>query len=183
MIRAEEHLPNTPKQQLLWEALGDQPPPVWAHVPVMVNEKRQKLSKRRDKVALESYRDEGYLAEAMRNYLMLLGWAPPGDREIVPVGDRGRVPARGRQPVARVLRRQEAATRSTASTSGRMTVDEFTTGLRAVADRARGTGAVFAELGAPRCKSTRRTSRSGAEHGRLHLHGRAPVESEATGAR
>ena len=84
MIRAEEHLPNTPKQQLLWEALGGGEPPIWAHVPVVVNEKRQKLSKRRDKVALESYRDEGYLADAMRNYLMLLGWAPPGDREIVP---------------------------------------------------------------------------------------------------
>ncbi len=83
VIRAEEHLPNTPKQQLLWEALGHTPP-VWAHVPVIVNEKRQKLSKRRDKVALESYRDEGYLAAAVKNYLMLLGWAPSGDREIVP---------------------------------------------------------------------------------------------------
>jgi glutamyl-tRNA synthetase len=83
VIRAEEHLPNTPKQQLLWEALGVKPP-VWAHVPVVVNEKRQKLSKRRDKVALEAYRDEGYLADAMRNYLMLLGWAPSADREIVP---------------------------------------------------------------------------------------------------
>ena len=83
VIRAEEHLPNTPKQQLLWEALGATPP-IWAHVPVIVNEKRQKLSKRRDKVALESYRDEGYLAAAMKNYLMLLGWAPSGDREIVP---------------------------------------------------------------------------------------------------
>ncbi|WP_083929497.1 glutamate--tRNA ligase [Catelliglobosispora koreensis] len=83
VIRAEEHLPNTPKQQLLWEALG-KTPPIWAHVPVVVNEKRQKLSKRRDKVALEMYRDEGYLADAMRNYLMLLGWAPSGDREIVP---------------------------------------------------------------------------------------------------
>jgi glutamyl-tRNA synthetase len=51
---------------------------------VVVNEKRQKLSKRRDKVALESYRDEGYLAATMRNYLMLLGWAPSGDQEIVP---------------------------------------------------------------------------------------------------
>jgi glutamyl-tRNA synthetase len=83
VIRAEEHLPNTPRQQLLWQALGAAPP-VWAHVPVVVNEKRQKLSKRRDKVALEAYRDEGYLADAMRNYLMLLGWAPSGDREIVP---------------------------------------------------------------------------------------------------
>jgi glutamyl-tRNA synthetase len=83
VIRAEEHLPNTPKQQLLWSALGHEPP-TWAHVPVVVNAKRQKLSKRRDKVALEAFRDEGYLASAMRNYLMLLGWAPSGDREIVP---------------------------------------------------------------------------------------------------
>ena len=84
VIRGEEHLPNTPKAQLLWDALGGGEPPVWAHVPVLVNEKRQKLSKRRDKVALEQYRAEGYLADAMKNYLMLLGWAPSGDREIVP---------------------------------------------------------------------------------------------------
>jgi glutamyl-tRNA synthetase len=82
VIRAEEHLSNAPKQQLLWQAL-EQEPPTWAHVPIIVNEKRQKLSKRRDKVALEDFRDEGYLASAMRNYLMLLGWAPRGDREIV----------------------------------------------------------------------------------------------------
>ncbi|GAA3745168.1 glutamate--tRNA ligase [Salinactinospora qingdaonensis] len=83
VIRGEEHLSNTPKQQLLWQALG-QHPPAWAHLPVIVNEKRQKLSKRRDKVALESYQDEGYLPEAMVNYLMLLGWGPGGDREIMP---------------------------------------------------------------------------------------------------
>jgi glutamyl-tRNA synthetase len=83
VIRAEEHLPNTPKQQLLWEALGHTPP-TWAHAPVLVNEKRQKLSKRRDRVALEDFRAEGYLAEAMRNYLMLLGWAPGDNREILP---------------------------------------------------------------------------------------------------
>jgi glutamyl-tRNA synthetase len=84
VIRAEEHLPNTPKQQLLWVALGAPAPPMWAHVPVLVNEQRKKLSKRRDQVALEQYRDEGYLMEAMRNYLMTLGWAPSGDQEIVP---------------------------------------------------------------------------------------------------
>ncbi len=83
VVRAEEHLPNTPKQQLLWQALGHQPP-VWAHVPLLVNEQRKKLSKRRDKVAVEQYRAEGYLAEAMVNYLMTLGWSPPGDQEIVP---------------------------------------------------------------------------------------------------
>jgi glutamyl-tRNA synthetase len=83
VIRAEEHLPNAPKQQMLWEALGADPP-VWAHVPILVNAKRQKLSKRRDRVALEYFRAEGYLPGAMRNYLMLLGWAPAGNREIVP---------------------------------------------------------------------------------------------------
>ena len=83
VVRAEEHLPNTPKQQMLWDAL-EHTPPVWAHVPVLVNEQRKKLSKRRDKVALEQYRDEGILAAAMTNYLMTLGWAPSGDTEIVP---------------------------------------------------------------------------------------------------
>ena len=83
VVRAEEHLPNTPKQQLLWLALGSQPP-TWAHVPVLVNEQRKKLSKRRDKVAVEQYREEGILADAMINYLMTLGWAPQGDTEIVP---------------------------------------------------------------------------------------------------
>jgi glutamyl-tRNA synthetase len=80
VVRAEEHLPNTPKQQMLWQALGHEPPR-WGHVPVLVNEQRKKLSKRRDKVALEQYRDEGYLADAMVNYLMTLGWTPPGAEE------------------------------------------------------------------------------------------------------
>ncbi len=83
VIRGEEHLPNTPKQQLLWEALGATPP-TWAHLPVIVNEKRQKLSKRRDKVALEDYLAEGILPDAMVNYLMLLGWSPGNDEEILP---------------------------------------------------------------------------------------------------
>jgi len=82
VVRAEEHLPNTPKQQMIWRALGHETP-AWAHVPVLVNEQRKKLSKRRDKVALEQYRGEGYLADAMVNYLMTLGWSP-GDDEIVP---------------------------------------------------------------------------------------------------
>ncbi|WP_370065549.1 glutamate--tRNA ligase [Streptacidiphilus sp. MAP5-3] len=86
VIRGEEHLSNTPKQQLLWEALGATPP-VWAHLSVIVNEKRQKLSKRRDKVALEDYLAEGFLPDAMVNYLMLLGWAPGADEEILPFAE------------------------------------------------------------------------------------------------
>ena len=85
VIRGEEHLPNTPKYILLWQALGGGELPVFAHLPVIVNEQRKKLSKRRDKVSLEQYIDEGYLFQAMRNYLALLGWAPSGNREIVTV--------------------------------------------------------------------------------------------------
>ena len=106
--RPRSTCPNTPKQQMLWSALGHEPP-VWAHVPVLVNEQRKKLSKRRDKVALEQYRDEGYLADAMVNYLMTLGWAPAGrHRDRAVVGDRAGVPARGRHPLAGLLRPQEA---------------------------------------------------------------------------
>ena len=82
VIRGEEHLPNTPKAILLSDALGGGAPPVFAHLPVLVNEKRQKLSKRRDRVAVEDYRDQGYLPEAMINYLALLGWSPV-DRELL----------------------------------------------------------------------------------------------------
>ncbi len=83
VIRAEEHLPTTPKAVMLWEALGAGPPPVFAHLPVLVNEKRQKLSKRRDRVAVEDYRAMGILPEAMRNYLALLGWSPADGREVL----------------------------------------------------------------------------------------------------
>ncbi len=87
VIRGEDLLPATPRILLLRRALGTEETPVFAHLPMIVNERRQKLSKRRDDVALEEYRARGYLAEAMRNYLALLGWAPSGDREIVTVDD------------------------------------------------------------------------------------------------
>jgi glutamyl-tRNA synthetase len=85
VIRGEEHLSTTPKYLLIRHALGLTDDPVFAHLPLLVNEKRQKLSKRRDKVQLLEYRDEGYLPEAMRTYLALLGWSPGGDEEIIPV--------------------------------------------------------------------------------------------------
>ena len=96
VIRGEELLPSAPKAILIWHALdsaagGQAVPggtgelPVWAHLPILVNEQRKKLSKRRDPVAVELYRDEGYLPEALRNYLALLGWSPPGGTEKVPV--------------------------------------------------------------------------------------------------
>lgn len=88
VIRGEEHLPNAPKQMMLWSALSDVTGvavdlPVYAHLPLLVNEQRKKLSKRRDPVATESYRDQGILAEAFVNYLSLLGWSPRGDDEMV----------------------------------------------------------------------------------------------------
>jgi glutamyl-tRNA synthetase len=85
VIRGEDLLPSTPKGLLLWEVLQgpEAELPVFAHLPLLVNAKRQKLSKRRDTVAVESYRDEGYLAGAMRNYLALLGWSHPEGREIL----------------------------------------------------------------------------------------------------
>jgi glutamyl-tRNA synthetase len=85
VIRGEEHLSTTPKYLLIRHALGLTEDPVFAHLPLLVNEKRQKLSKRRDKVQLLQYRDEGYLPEAMRNYLALLGWSPRDEEEMVPV--------------------------------------------------------------------------------------------------
>ncbi len=91
VIRGEEHLANAPKQMMLWEALNratsdEVALALYAHLPLLVNEQRKKLSKRRDPVATESYRDQGYLASAFVNYLALLGWSPRGDQEIVPLG-------------------------------------------------------------------------------------------------
>ncbi len=83
VVRGEEHLPNTPKYLLLWRALGAGPEPVFAHLPLLVNEQRQKLSKRRDPVAVESYKEQGYLPDALVNYLALLGWGPEGEGEVL----------------------------------------------------------------------------------------------------
>ncbi|MFN2608866.1 MAG: glutamate--tRNA ligase [Acidimicrobiales bacterium] len=85
VVRGEDLLPSTPKVLLLRRALGVGDEPVFAHLPLIVDEARRKLSKRRHAVAVEEYREKGYLPEALRNYLGLLGWAPPGDREIVPI--------------------------------------------------------------------------------------------------
>ncbi|HVF15062.1 MAG TPA: glutamate--tRNA ligase, partial [Acidimicrobiales bacterium] len=89
VLRGEDLLSSTPKVLLLRHALGYSPDddPLYGHLPVIVNEKRQKLSKRRDDVALEEFRERGYLPQAMRNYLALLGWGPPSGKEIMPVAE------------------------------------------------------------------------------------------------
>jgi glutamyl-tRNA synthetase len=89
VIRGEDLLPSTPRQVLLWQALDRAEGrvlalPYYAHLPMLVNEQGKKLSKRRDPVAVELYREQGYLPVAFRNYLALLGWSP-GDEEILPV--------------------------------------------------------------------------------------------------
>ncbi|MFV0315354.1 MAG: glutamate--tRNA ligase [Microthrixaceae bacterium] len=82
IIRGEDLLNVTPKQMLLRNALGYPGCPTQAHLPLIVNEKRKKLSKRRDDVSLLDYRDRGYLPDAMFNYLALLGWGPPDGVEV-----------------------------------------------------------------------------------------------------
>ena len=75
-IRGEDLLSGVPKVLLLLDAMGA-PHPTYAHLPLLVNEQRKKLSKRRDDVSIADYRERGYLAEGMVNYLALLGWVHP----------------------------------------------------------------------------------------------------------
>ena len=87
VIRGEDLLNTTPKVMLLWEALDLEDKPQYAHLPLLVNEKRQKLSKRRDDVSLIEFLTRGYLPEALINHLALLGWGPPDDIEIRPISE------------------------------------------------------------------------------------------------
>lgn len=85
VIRGEDHVNNTAKYLLLWQALGYGEVPTFAHLPLLVNEQRKKLSKRRDPVSVADFKARGFLPEAMRNYLALLGWGPKDDVEIRPI--------------------------------------------------------------------------------------------------
>jgi len=80
VIRAEEHLSNTPKQLLIYEALDFQPPE-FAHVSMILAPDRSKLSKRHGATSVKEFRDEGYLPESLVNYLALLGWATGEDKD------------------------------------------------------------------------------------------------------
>ncbi|MFN2544931.1 MAG: glutamate--tRNA ligase [Actinomycetota bacterium] len=82
VIRGEDLLASTPRQMMIFEALGAEPPR-YAHLPLIVGSDRQPLSKRHGAVAVESFRDDGFLPEALFNYLALLGWSP-GEEEIIP---------------------------------------------------------------------------------------------------
>jgi glutamyl-tRNA synthetase len=80
VIRGEDHLSNTPKHIELYDAFGAVPPR-FAHIPLILNHDGSKMSKRDKGASLGSYSEEGYVAEAVRNYLCLLGWSPKDDRE------------------------------------------------------------------------------------------------------
>jgi nondiscriminating glutamyl-tRNA synthetase len=88
VIRGDEHLPNTPRQVSLYEALGYSLP-LFAHVSMILAPDHQKLSKRHGATALSEYRDQGYLPEALVNYLALLGWSPGDDREFFTLDELG----------------------------------------------------------------------------------------------
>ncbi len=78
VIRGDDHVNNTPRQINIFKALGKEPP-VYAHLPTVLNEQGEKMSKRSGAKAVTQYRDEGYLPEAMINYLARLGWSHGND--------------------------------------------------------------------------------------------------------
>ena len=81
VIRAEEHLSNTPRQILIYQALG-LPLPTFGHISLILGKDRSKMSKRHGATSVDQYKALGYLPAAVVNFLALLGWAPPGEQEI-----------------------------------------------------------------------------------------------------
>ena len=83
IIRGDDHLSNTPRQVIVYEALGA-PTPTFAHISMILGADGKKLSKRHGATSVEEYRDAGYLSDAFVNYLSLLGWSPDGDSTVIP---------------------------------------------------------------------------------------------------
>ncbi|MEN9913020.1 MAG: hypothetical protein RLY66_428 [Candidatus Parcubacteria bacterium] len=86
IIRGEDHISNTPRQILIFEAIGA-PIPHYAHIPLLLSADKSKLSKRKGAVPISEYRDKGFIREAIVNYLSLLGWHPSDDREVLSVDE------------------------------------------------------------------------------------------------
>ncbi len=86
VIRGEDHLSNTPKHILLFRGLGFEPP-AFAHLPLILNPDRTKMSKRKSQTAIADYRAEGFIPEALVNYLALLGWSTGTEEEILSLDD------------------------------------------------------------------------------------------------
>jgi nondiscriminating glutamyl-tRNA synthetase len=90
VIRAEEHLPNTLRQLMLYEAFGETPPE-FAHVSLLIGEDRQKLSKRHGATSVRLYQEQDYIPSAMLNYLLLLGWSHPDELDIFDIHTLGTI--------------------------------------------------------------------------------------------
>ena len=86
VIRGDDHVSNTPKQIVVLEALGAELP-VYAHVPNIFGEDGKKLSKRHGAISVDEFRDAGYYAPALMNFLALIGWAPDGETTIMSVAE------------------------------------------------------------------------------------------------
>jgi len=86
VVRGDDHISNTPKHVLIFEALG-RPVPAFAHVPLILGTDKKRLSKRHGATSVMEYARQGFLPEALFNFLALLGWSPGGDREIFDKGD------------------------------------------------------------------------------------------------
>ncbi|MDD4894414.1 MAG: glutamate--tRNA ligase [Candidatus Omnitrophica bacterium] len=86
IVRGDDHISNTPKQIMLYEALG-LPLPEFAHLPLILAKGGGRMSKRKGATAITEYRQMGYLPQALVNFLMLLGWAPGENREIIDIKD------------------------------------------------------------------------------------------------
>ena len=86
IIRGEDHLPNTPKHQALYEAFGVEPP-IFCHIPLNLNADGSKMSKRDTGASVAEYMSGGFLSEAVCNYIALLGWSPKDDQEVFTMGE------------------------------------------------------------------------------------------------
>jgi nondiscriminating glutamyl-tRNA synthetase len=86
VVRGEDHISNTPRQLLIYEALGFEPP-AFAHVAMVLGPDHTKLSKRHGAVSVDEFRAKGYLPEALLNYLALLSWSPGENQEVVPLAE------------------------------------------------------------------------------------------------
>lgn len=86
IVRGEEWLSSSPKHILLYQAFG-WPLPVFAHLPIIRNRDKSKMSKRKNDVSILSHRDRGYLPEAINNFLALMGWSHPEKKEVFPISD------------------------------------------------------------------------------------------------
>jgi glutamyl-tRNA synthetase/nondiscriminating glutamyl-tRNA synthetase len=89
VIRGEDHISNTPRQVMIYEALGAEPP-AFAHLSLVLGPDQAPLSKRHGATSVAEFRDRGYLPEALVNYLALLGWSPGAHEELVPVQEMAR---------------------------------------------------------------------------------------------